>query len=101
MSDLLLIVGPEDTDAKLLHEVARRHPARVTVLVREGDESWASDDSGAGEAIRDRLARLMGAIERDTGATVVGLAGGEEQLLGWRFDRVIDTAGDPAPLIAA
>jgi len=37
--------------------------------------------------MRDRLARLLAAIERRTGAVVVGLAGDRSQLLGWRFDR--------------
>ena len=40
-----------------------------------------------GESLRDRIAALMAAIERDTGATVVGLAGDRSQLFGWRFDR--------------
>jgi hypothetical protein len=39
--------------------------------------------------LRDRLARLMAAIERETGAIVTGLAGSRDQLLGWRFDREV------------
>jgi hypothetical protein len=89
MSDLLAIVGPQDEDEELLDEIARRRPDRVTVLVEDGDRDWAFDDSGAGRAMRDRLAALLHTIERRTGAVVVGLAGDRDQLLGWRFDRVV------------
>ena len=89
MTDLLAIVGVEDDDDGLLDEIARRRPDRVTVLVEEGDRDWADDDSGAGRAMRDRIASLLHMIERRTGAAVVGLAGDRSQLLGWRFDRVV------------
>ncbi len=89
MSDLLAIVGVEDGDEELLDEIARRRPDRVTVLVEDGDRDWAFDDSAPGLAMRDRLAVLLHAIERRTGAAVVGLAGDRGQLLGWRFDRVV------------
>jgi hypothetical protein len=89
MSDLLAIFGPSDTDAKLLEEIASWRPDRVTVLVHDGDRDWAGDDSLPGNDRRDRIAELLARIERQTGATVVGLAGDSEQLLGWRFDRVI------------
>lgn len=89
MSDLLAIVGPADADDELLEEIARRRPHRVTVLVEDTSSDWASDETEAGQAVRDRLARLLAAIERRTGAVVVGLAGDRDQLLGWRFDRVV------------
>jgi hypothetical protein len=89
MSDLLAVIRPTDSDVELLDELSWRHPSRVTVLLEEGDAEWGSDDSGAGAARRDRLARLLHAIESRTGATVVGLAGDAEQLKGWRFDRVV------------
>ncbi len=89
MSDLLAIVGTTDADNELLDEIAKGHPHRVTVLVEESNDEWASDDSEAGRAIRDRLAGLLHAIEQRTGAIVVGLAGDRDQLLGWRFDRVV------------
>ena len=82
MSDLLAIASDFDDDDSLTDEIARRHPDRVTVLV-EGREP------------DDRLAMLIAKIERRTGAVVVGLAGSREQLLGWRFDRVV---GGRAPL---
>jgi hypothetical protein len=96
MSDLLAIVGPADADSDLLEEIERRHPDRVTVLVEDGDEDWAIDDSRKGRALRDRLATLLRAIEDRTGAAVVGLAGSREQLRGWRFDRVVG-GGAPVP----
>jgi hypothetical protein len=89
MTDLLAIVGPQDADPELLDQIARRRPDRVTVLVEEGDRDWGSDDSQSAVALRERLARLLHAIEQRTGAIVVGLAGDRDQLLGWRFDRVV------------
>ena len=92
MSDVLAIVGPADADQELLDEIAQRRPHRVTVLVEDTSPDWAADESEAGQAVRDRLARLLAAIERRTGAVVVGLAGDREQLLGWRFDRVVGSS---------
>jgi hypothetical protein len=89
MSDLLAIVGPSDTDAELLEEIANWRPDRVTVLLEDGDRDWALDDSLPGLTRRDRIAELLARIEQRTGATVVGLAGDSDQLRGWRFDRVV------------
>jgi hypothetical protein len=89
MSDLLAVVAPGHNDSELLEELEWRHPDRVTVLLEEGDAGWGTDDSLVGIARRDRLARLLHAIEDRTGATVVGLAGDADQLEGWRFDRVV------------
>ena len=89
MSDVLAIFGPLDSDAELIGEIARLRPTRVTVLIEEVDADWAYDESPFGVELRDRLARLMAAIERETGAAVTGLAGSRDQLLGWRFDREI------------
>jgi hypothetical protein len=99
MSDLLAVIGPTDSDAELLEELRWRHPNRVTVLLEEGGSDWGSDDSPAGVARRDRLASLLHAIERRTGATVVGLAGDLDQLEGWRFDRIV-RAEHGAPIAA-
>ena len=93
MSDLLAIVGDEESDEQLLAEIARRHPDRVTVLVEDGDADLGLDGSTAGGALRDRLATLLRAIEQRTGAVVVGLAGSRSQLRGWRFDRVVGGRG--------
>ncbi len=89
MTDLLAIVGTEDDDEDLLEEIEQRHPHRVTVLVEDGDPDWGRDESMRGQRMRDRLAVLLAAIERRTGAVVVGLAGSRDQLRGWRFDRVV------------
>jgi hypothetical protein len=89
MSDLLAIFGPSDSDTDLISEIARLHPTRVTVLIEDVDPNWAYDDSATGVELRDRLAGLMAAIERETGAIVTGLAGSRDQLIGWRFDREV------------
>jgi hypothetical protein len=89
MTDLLAIVGPPGADERLLGEIARRRPQRVTVLVESPDPNWATDESLSARATRDRLAELLHAIEQRTGAVVVGMAGDADQLRGWRFDRVI------------
>ncbi|HWE31868.1 MAG TPA: hypothetical protein VG410_00205 [Solirubrobacteraceae bacterium] len=101
MSDLLAIIGLSDDAEQLLDEIERRHPDRVTVLVEDGDDDWALDDSRTGRALRDRLATLLRAIEERTGAIVVGLAGNRDQLRGWRFDRIVGGRTAPAPLAAA
>jgi hypothetical protein len=89
MSELLAVFGPSDTDSELIGQIARLHPTRVTVLIEDVDTDWAKDETPAGAELRDRLAALMAAIERDTGATVTGLAGSRAQLVGWRFDREV------------
>jgi hypothetical protein len=89
MTDVLAIVGAEEGDELLLEQLAQRRADRITVLIEEPASDWASDDSASGRALRDRLARLLRAIELRTGAIVVGLAGSREQLRGWRFDRIV------------
>jgi hypothetical protein len=89
MSELLAIIGSAEEDEELLQEIAHGRPTRVTVLVDAPGPDWASDESDAGRATRDRLATLLSSIETRTGATVVGLAGDRDQLRGWRFDRVV------------
>jgi len=90
MTDLLLIFETEDPDEHLLENTVAARPTRVTVLIEDDDgaREWAFDDSPAGLALRDRLARLLHSIERRTNAAVIGLAGSREQLLGLRFDMV-------------
>ncbi len=68
----------------MLEGIAAYHPDRVTVLVSDEGADIAGE---ASEATRDRIAELLAKIERQTGATVVGLAGDRSQLVGWRFDR--------------
>lgn len=97
MSDLLAVFGAAQDDEEVLEEIAAYRPDRVTVLVPGSDPSALATNSEEGEALRGRLAELMAAIERRTGATVVGLAGDRSQLLGWRFDREL---APPYPLAA-
>jgi hypothetical protein len=89
MSDILAIVDETNTDEQLVEEIVRRHPHRVTVLVEDGKCDLGSDESPHGRALRDRLAALLASIEQRTGAVVVGLAGSRDQVLGWRFDRIV------------
>jgi len=81
VSDLLAIFGSAESDDEVLDEIAAWQPDRVTVLVQSLGADLGDD------AIRERLARLLTAIERRTDAVVVGLAGDRSQLVGWRFDR--------------
>ncbi len=98
MSDLLAIVGPADGDERLLAEIARRRPNRVTVLVESPTIATGRPRSLRPPGRREiGLAELLYAIEQRTGAVVVGTAGDPDQLRGWRFDRVV---GRPAPVAA-
>ena len=89
VTDVLAVIGADQDESPLLDELGRRCPHRVTVLLEDGVADWASDESEAGAARRDRLALLLRAIEQRTGAAVVGTVGSFEQLRGWRFDRVV------------
>jgi hypothetical protein len=91
MSDLLAVthrIAPE-LDDELIAAVTRYRPRRVTILIEGAQPSWAEDESESGHELRDRLAFLLAAIERKTGATVIGIACDDDQLAGWRFDRVV------------
>ena len=98
MSELLAIVDPSLSADGLVAEIARRHPTRVTLLVEtpNGDDPTATD-TPRGQALRVWLAAVVAQIEASTGAVVVGLAWGREQLRGWRFDRVIGSFSAAAP----
>jgi hypothetical protein len=98
MSDLLAIIEDSGDDERLVEEIVRRHPDRVIVLLDDGEgEPPLDDDSPRSSARRARLSTLLAAIER-TGAVVVGLAGSREQLLGWRFDRIVGASGPTTAL---
>jgi hypothetical protein len=96
MSDLLAIFARADEDPELLNEIAAYRPGRVTVLIEDDAAERMGEDSSAGAALRDRLARLMATIESRTGATVLGVAGDRAQLTGWSFDREL-AARTPLP----
>lgn len=89
MSDLLAVFESDDTapDTEILDRIAAYRPDRVTILVAGDDHTLTRDTSDAADAMRGRLATLLAAIERRTGATVVGLVGDRAHLDGWRFDR--------------
>ncbi|MEA2198354.1 MAG: hypothetical protein QOJ25_2405 [Solirubrobacteraceae bacterium] len=91
MSELLAIThaSASDLDDDLVAAVIRHRPTRVTILIEGTDASWATDETETGHELRDRLAFLLAAIERNTRATVVGFACDEHQLDGWRFDRTV------------
>jgi hypothetical protein len=88
MSELLAVTqrSASGLDDELVAEVARHRPSRVTILIEGADADWGHDETESGHELRDRLAFLLAAIERTTGATVVGIAADDGQLDGWRFD---------------
>ncbi|MBV9357332.1 MAG: hypothetical protein JO023_17615 [Chloroflexi bacterium] len=92
MTDVLAVIGTDDDERLVLDELGRRRPDRITVLLEDEAADWATDETATGAARRDRLALLLHAIERLTGAAVVGTVGSSEQLRGWRFDRVVRAA---------
>ncbi|HWF36714.1 MAG TPA: hypothetical protein VG295_15140 [Solirubrobacteraceae bacterium] len=91
MSDLLAITNrtASDLDEELVEQVTRHRPTRVTIMIEGADAQWANDETETGHELRDRMAFLLAAIERTTGATVVGVACDDDQLAGWRFDRTV------------
>jgi hypothetical protein len=88
---LLAIAGNIENDDALVEEVARRGPASsVTVLIDRDSPDWALDESPTGNALRDRLARLLALMEQRTGAAVSGLVGDLRPLRGRWFDGIVD-----------
>jgi hypothetical protein len=87
--DILLIAGPPARDDELAAAAHAHRPRRVTVLIEADDPTWASSDAGAAVARRERLARLLTAVEQATGATVVGLVGDAARLELGGFDAVV------------
>jgi hypothetical protein len=86
---ILLIAGPEDRDDELVAAAAAHHPCRVTVLIEARDPSWSWSERRVASLRRDRLATLLTAVERTTGATVVGLVGDPAELELGGFDAVV------------
>lgn len=86
---ILLIAGPDGRDDELVAAVAAHGPRRVTVLIEASDPSWGWSERRVASARRDRLAKLLTAVERATGASVVGLVGDPAQLQLGRFDAVV------------
>lgn len=86
---ILLIAGPEGRDDELVSAAAAHHPRRVTVLIEAEDPNWGWSERRLAAARRDRLARLLTAVEQATGATVVGLVAAPAELALQRFDAVV------------
>jgi hypothetical protein len=91
MSELLAVThtGASELDDDLIEQVTRHRPSRVTILIEGADDGWAQDETETGHELRDRLAFLLAAIERTTGATVAGIACGDHQVSDWRFDWIV------------
>jgi hypothetical protein len=90
--EILLIAGPEGHDDELVAAATAQHPRRVTVLIEAADPSWGWSERRVASARRDRLAALLTAVERATGATVVGLVGDPTELEPGRYDAIVDDA---------
>ena len=96
MSNLLAIFDTGSDrfhDAFTLDAILDQQPDRITVLVT-GADAALTDDGAEADGVRDRLAWLLTAIERRTGATVSGLVG-EPDGLAARFDAVVGDARTP------
>jgi hypothetical protein len=90
--EILLIAGPDGHDDELVAAAAAHHPRRVTVLIEAADPNWGWSDRRVASARRDRLAALLTAVERATGATVVGLVGDPTELEPGRYDAIVGGA---------
>lgn len=86
--EILLIAGQASRDDELVAAAAAHRPRRVTVLIDAADGGWDASD---------RLAGLLTAIERATGAIAVGLVGAAARLDAAAFDAVVQ----PPPLLHA
>jgi hypothetical protein len=86
---ILLIAGPHGRDDELVAAAAAHRPCRVTVLIEADDPSWGWSERRIASARRDRLAELLTAVERATGASVVGLVGNPAELELDGFDAVV------------
>jgi hypothetical protein len=94
VNELLAIAGDAHFDDELVEEVARRRPREVTILIdgTERADAWAWDESPPARARRDRLARLLSAVEQRTGASVMGRVGDLRPFAGRWFDSIVDLA---------
>jgi len=86
---ILLVAGPDGHDDELVAAVAAHAPRRVTVLIEGDDPTWSWSEQRAASARRDRLATLLTAVERATGASVVGLVGDATTLELGGFDAIV------------
>ncbi|MFN8174577.1 MAG: hypothetical protein U0T02_05870 [Solirubrobacteraceae bacterium] len=89
MNTILAIADQPRHDLLLLDEVSALHPRRVTVVVDGDDRTWAWDETADGRARRDRLAALITAISKRTGAAVVGTVARPEVAPREGYDAVV------------
>jgi hypothetical protein len=87
--EILLIAGPDGRDDELVAAAAAHRPRRVTVLIEARDPSWSWSGRRVASLRRDRLAALLTAVERATGASVVGLVGDPAELALAGFDAIV------------
>jgi hypothetical protein len=87
--EILLIAGPGGRDDELVAAAAAHRPRRVTVLIEARDPSWGWSERRVASVRRDRLAEILTAVERATGATVVGLVGDAADLELGGFDAIV------------
>jgi hypothetical protein len=89
---ILLIAGGGDRDDELVTAAAAHHPDHVTVLIEaDHDPNWGWSERHVASARRNRLATLLTAVERATGASVVGLVGDPMELELSGFDAIVGT----------
>jgi hypothetical protein len=87
--EILLVAGPDGRDDELVAAAAVHRPRHVTVLIEAADPSWGWSERRVASARRDRLAALLTAVERATGASVVGLVGDPAELWLGGFDAIV------------
>jgi len=91
-AEVLLIAGPDGRDDELIAAAAAHGPRRVTVLIEAQDPSWSWSEQHVAASRRDRLAELLTAVERATGASVIGLVGNPDELELGGFDAIVGGA---------
>lgn len=93
MTSLLAIAGRPEHDDELVAEISAHAPDVVLIAIDGGGpETWATGESAADRALRDRIARLLEAIAARTGAAVSGTVVRPWALARGRYDAVLDRA---------
>jgi hypothetical protein len=102
-NQLLAIADAPETDGMLICELAAREAGNITVLIETADadlrRAWADGD--VAEQTRERLARLITAIEVATGAVVVGAVTAPAAVARDKYDAVVHPVPEHAFAVAA